>query len=225
MTSRRIFHDGQQRLGSGAASAGSAATNPAIRPSSLRIPPKSSSTERTTPVPGLRHRARRKTRGGPCSLRSNRCCRRRNFPDAARAGHKGGSRRALLAGARSGSSAGRRCDKDRSEPLWEAVTPAAIGVGQFIGGGSRLERDIFKRAVPFFFGEEVDAVGDDEFHVAGTCLIDAEKIDFVENPVTERAPDLSYAGSGRCPRRTWRSTSSGEECPAIPGRSGQRIQS
>src|ERR1700722_4062794 len=46
-------------------------------------------------------------------------------------------------------------------------------------------------AVALFLGEEITAVGDNESQVAGAGLVDARKINFVENAVAQGEPDLA----------------------------------
>jgi hypothetical protein len=51
--------------------------------------------------------------------------------------------------------------------------------------------------VALFFGEEIAAVGDDESQVAGAGLVDAGKVDFVEDAVTQGEPDFAVLVEGR----------------------------
>ena len=91
----------------------------------------------------------------------------------------------------------------------EAVVSAVGSVDQLIGGHTRFEWPVFKRAVALFFGKVIPAVGDDESQVAGTGLVYAGKINFVEDAVTQREPDFAVlvecgtgAGLGAgCPAR------------------------
>ena len=62
-------------------------------------------------------------------------------------------------------------------------------IGQFIGGDSRLEREVAESTMAFLFGEKRAAVGDNQAEVAGTGLVHAGKIDLIENAMTQGEPD------------------------------------
>jgi len=80
--------------------------------------------------------------------------------------------------------------------LVNAVASAGIRVGQFKGGNAGLERHIFKGAMPFLLGEKIASVGDNESHVARARLVDARKVDLVEDAVTQREPDFTVLVEG-----------------------------
>src|SRR5579864_918496 len=75
--------------------------------------------------------------------------------------------------------------------LVNAVASVDRGVDQFVRRNTRFKGTILERAMPLLFGEKIAPAGDNESHVAGASLIDAWKIDFIENPMAERKPDLA----------------------------------
>ena len=79
----------------------------------------------------------------------------------------------------------------RQNFLVDAIPSTVVGVDQFIGGYSCLDGVVLKGAVTLLLGEEIQAVGNNESHVASTGLVDAGKINFVEDSMTEREPDFA----------------------------------
>src|SRR5258708_2784193 len=67
---------------------------------------------------------------------------------------------------------------------------------------------VFKSAVTLFFREEIAAIGHNESHVASAGLIDAGKVDFIEDAMTDGEPDLAVLVE----RRT--GATFGARCPA-----------
>jgi hypothetical protein len=81
--------------------------------------------------------------------------------------------------------------------LVNAVAAANLSVDQLIGGDTGLERFVFEGAVAFFLGKEIASVGDDQAQVAGASLVNAGKVDFVQNAVAGGEPDLAVLVQGR----------------------------
>ena len=75
--------------------------------------------------------------------------------------------------------------------LVNPVAATAIGVGQFKGGDAGLEGLVLEGAMPFFLGEEVPSVGDDEAEVASASLIDPREVNLIQNAVAGGEPDLA----------------------------------
>ena len=98
----------------------------------------------------------------------------------------------------------------------DAVAPAVAGVDQLKGWNAGLKGTVFKGAVALLLGEEIVAVGDDESHVAGTGLVDAGKVNLVQNAVTQGEPDFAVLVEGRADAGSWRSKSNAAECRASP---------
>ncbi len=73
----------------------------------------------------------------------------------------------------------------------DSVAAADIGVGQLKRGDARLKRLVLKPTVPLLLGKESLAIGNHETEVAGAGLINPREIDFVQNAVTQRKPDLA----------------------------------
>jgi hypothetical protein len=78
-----------------------------------------------------------------------------------------------------------------------AIASAVFGIDQFIAGNARFKRPVFKGAVALLFREKITAIGNDESHVSGASLINAGKINFVEDAVTDRKPDFAVLIEGR----------------------------
>ena len=79
----------------------------------------------------------------------------------------------------------------------DAIASVDVCVGQLKGGDPGFERSILEGAVAFFFGEKIAAISYDESEITGTSLIDARKIDFVENAVTHCEPDFAVLVKSR----------------------------
>jgi len=62
-------------------------------------------------------------------------------------------------------------------------------VRQFVGGYSRFKGNIAEGTMAFLLGEKTMPVGDQQPEIARARLIDARKIDFVQNAVAQRKPD------------------------------------
>ncbi len=88
--------------------------------------------------------------------------------------------------------------------------PCNVRVGEFERGNTRLEGNVLKPAMPFFFGEKALAIGDDQSQVASAGLVHARIINFVQNAVAggEPYPALLIQGGAHAALRarspTWR---------------------
>src|SRR5579862_7432887 len=72
-----------------------------------------------------------------------------------------------------------------------AIASAVGCIGQFKRGDSGFDRMVFKSAVTLLFGEKIAAVGNNESHVASASLIDAGKVDFIEDAVAYCEPHFA----------------------------------
>src|SRR5258705_5172821 len=73
----------------------------------------------------------------------------------------------------------------------DAIAAVKAGVGEVVDGNSGFEGNIYETAVAFFFGEVVSSVSDDQSEIAGARLINAGKIDFIEDAMADGVPDAT----------------------------------
>ena len=66
----------------------------------------------------------------------------------------------------------------------DAIATVEAAVGELIVRDARLVSNVLVGAMALFFGEVAVTVSNDESEIAGAGLIDARKIDLVENAVT-----------------------------------------
>src|SRR5579864_5635925 len=80
--------------------------------------------------------------------------------------------------------------------LVDAVESAVAGIGQFIDWDAGFKGPIFEFAVALLLRKEISAIGDNKSHVAGAGLVDAGKINFVEDAVAQGEPDFAVLVKG-----------------------------
>ena len=71
------------------------------------------------------------------------------------------------------------------------VTAVKARIGELEDGNTRFERDVLKGAVALFFREVAAPIRDDQSQIASAGLIDARKVDLVQDSVAERVPDTA----------------------------------
>ncbi len=73
----------------------------------------------------------------------------------------------------------------------DAVSSGNVGVGQLVYRDAGFAGTVLERAMPLFFRKEFAPVGHDESHIACASLVHPREVDFVENAVAQREPDLA----------------------------------